>query len=121
MTMMQTEKSEMVGGLTAGLGETHLEVVIAERGGEQVISLQLSTWSEALGWQVQKTIPFAADKLGQLQRLLSQARSRIEDQQATVGAPAVIIPLAARGAAAPPSSAAQPMHQVEAAPRSAAS
>jgi len=96
---MQTEKSTIVGSLDAGLNGTRLEVIVTEREGLEVLALQLSTWNEALGWQAQKTIPLAANQLGQLQRLLSQARACIEEQHAPVNALAQVIPLAARGPA----------------------
>jgi hypothetical protein len=110
---MSPEKNEMIGGLEAGIGETRLEVLISERDGETVLSLQLSTWNEALGWQVQKTIPFAAKQLGQLQRLLAQARTRIADRHTTPGAAAQVIPLVARGPLTQaPAAPAHPMQSV---------
>lgn|GEM_PF-1812117 len=94
---METPKNEMIGCLEAGTGETRVEVILCERDGVDIIALQLSTWHETLGWQAQKTIPLAAEKIGQLQRLLSRTRNRIEDRRAPVGAPAQVIELVARG------------------------
>jgi hypothetical protein len=94
---MGLEKSEVIGCLDAGTVETRLEVVVCEREGEQMIALQLSTWHETLGWQRQKTIPFAADKLGQLQRLLSRTRNHLEAGKHSTGASAQVIDFALRG------------------------
>jgi hypothetical protein len=93
---MADNRQKKVGLIDSGVGATHLEVAVDERNGEAVVLLQLCTWSEELGQQVQKTISFSASKLGQLQRLLSQARSSIEDSQSDIGALAQIIPLVAR-------------------------
>lgn len=111
---MWTEKSEIVGSLEAGLNGTCVEVVVSQCDGQEVVALQLSTWNEALGWQVQKTLPLAADKLGQLQRLLSQARQRIEDRRLPAAALAQVIPLTTRGPAVQAaSSVTQPARQLE--------
>jgi hypothetical protein len=90
-------KSEVIGSLDAGTGGAQLEVVLCEREGESTIALQLSTWHEGIGWQRQKTIPFTADKIGQLQRLLSQTRNQMEERKRTVGAAAQVIEFAYRG------------------------
>jgi len=93
-------KSEVIGFIDAGDGASRLEVVLSERNGKDVIALQLSTWHETLGWQAQKTIPFAADKIGQLQRLLSQTRNFIEDRRTPAGSLARVIDFALRDLAA---------------------
>lgn len=95
---MAVEKQKQVGSIDSGCEATVLEIVVGECRGEAVILLQLCTWNEEIGRQVQKTISFSADKLGQLQRLLSQARSQIEDSQRGVCGTAQVIPLRARGA-----------------------
>jgi hypothetical protein len=102
---MGLEKREVIGCLDIGMGTTQLEVVLCESEGEYTVALQLSTWHETLGWQRQKTIPLAADKLGQLQRLLSRVRNHIEDRKITAGAAAQVIEFALRG---PESQAALP-------------
>ncbi|MBO0722309.1 MAG: hypothetical protein J2P41_15895 [Blastocatellia bacterium] len=85
--------SEVIGHLESG--EARLEVVLCECAGESRIALQLSTWHESLGWQKQKTIPFPADKIGQLQRLLCRTRNRIQERRMTVvGAGAQVIEFA---------------------------
>jgi hypothetical protein len=94
---MGLEKSEIIGCLDAGTGEAQLEVVLCERDGEKMIALQLSTWHETLGWQRQKTIPFTADKLSQLQRLLTRTRNHIEAGKQPAGATAQVIDFALRG------------------------
>jgi hypothetical protein len=94
---MGLEKSEIIGCLDVGTGEAQLEVVLCERDGEKVIALQLSTWHEELGWQRQKTIPLAAEKLGQLQRLLSRTRNHIDASKQTAGARAQVIDFSLRG------------------------
>jgi hypothetical protein len=94
---MGLEKREVIGSLDAGMDGTQLEVVLCEGDGEYTVALQLSTWHETLGWQRQKTIPLAADKLGQLQRLLSHTRNHIEDREITAGAVARVIEFAPRG------------------------
>jgi hypothetical protein len=93
---MGTENNKLIGSLRVGDGGTKIDVVIGERDGEEIVALQLSTWHETLGWLAQKTIPFEAEKIGQLQRLLSQTRNHIEDRSATVGATAKVIEFAAR-------------------------
>lgn len=100
---MTKAKSELIGSVAAGGGESRLDVVLTERGGEAVVALQLSVWSEALGWQAQKTIPVAAEEIGQLQRVLAQTRGRIEERARPAGARALVIPFAppARRPAAP--------------------
>jgi hypothetical protein len=94
---MGLEKREVIGCLDVGTGTTQLEVVLCERDGEYSVALQLSTWHETLGWQRQKTIPLAANKLGQLQRVLSRVRNQIEDRKTTAGAAAQVIEFALRG------------------------
>ncbi|HKX31439.1 MAG TPA: hypothetical protein VJ302_27380 [Blastocatellia bacterium] len=95
---MRDQKSEdekrVIGAISAGLGETQIEVVVCRRDGCDVVMLQLSTWHEALGWQVQKTIPFSANKIGQLQRLFTETRNQLE---AADGAGAQVIDFAVRG------------------------
>jgi hypothetical protein len=86
--------NELVGYLDAGLNEARIEVVVSERNGRKMVVLQLSTWHETLGWQAQKTIPFAVEKIGQLQRLLSQTRNHIEDRTISVGSAAKVIEFA---------------------------
>jgi hypothetical protein len=98
---MGSEKREVIGSLDAGMSESRVEVVVCERDGEYTVALQLSTWQEALGWQRQKTIPLAADKIGQLQRLLSHARNQIEDRGVAVGAVARVFDFALRGPESP--------------------
>lgn len=93
---MADNKQKKVGLIESGVGATHLEVAVDKRDGEAIVLLQLCTWSEELGQQVQKTISFSASKLGQLQRLLSQARSSIEDSQSDISLLAQVIPLTAR-------------------------
>src|SRR5262245_37873155 len=88
------QRTEVIGRLDAGTGDAQLEVVLCEREGESTIALQLSTWHEALGWQRQKTIPFTADKIGQLQRLLTRTRNQIEERRRTIGATALVIEFA---------------------------
>jgi hypothetical protein len=94
---MGLEKREVIGCLDAGMGAAQLEVVLCERDGEDIVALQLSTWHETLGWQRQKTIPLAADKIGKLQRLLSRTRNQIEDRKIAPGAAAQVIEFALRG------------------------
>jgi hypothetical protein len=99
---MAKRKSNSVGGLSTGIDNTRLDVVVTERNGDSVVTLQLSTWSDTGGWRVQKTIPLAARQLSQLQRLLAQARNAITDRQTGAGtAAAQVIPIGARRAAAP--------------------
>jgi hypothetical protein len=117
---MGLEKREVIGCLEAGMGGTQLEVVLCECEGEEIVALQLSMWHETLGWQRQKTIPLAADKIGQLQRLLSRTRNHIEDRKIPAGAAAQVIEFALRGAesqATPP--ATQPAVQTDDQARSA--
>ncbi len=94
---MGLEKREVIGSLDAGMAATRLEVVCYECDGEDIVALQLSTWHEVLGWQKQKTIPIAADKIGQLQRLLSRTRNHIEERRITPGSAAQVIEFAQRG------------------------
>jgi hypothetical protein len=103
MGMMGTEENKVVGCLDAGVGEARIEIVLGERDGRQVVMLQLSTWHETLGWQAQKTIPLALEKIGQLQRLLSQTRNKVEDRRRAAGAPAQVIEFALRGQSYQPS------------------
>lgn len=74
---------EIVGGIEMGVNQSRLEVAILERDGKPYVALHLSTFSDDLGWQVQKTIPISSDKIAQLQRLLIESRLRLEDQSAT--------------------------------------
>ena len=90
---MGIEKIKKIGEMDAGVGKARIELVLCQCDGVEVIALQLSTWEEALGWQVQKTIPLAADKIGQLQRLLVQSRNQIEEQRGMSGAIAQVISL----------------------------
>jgi hypothetical protein len=90
---MGIERMKKIGGIDAGMGETRIDVALCQCDGVEVVALQLSTWEEDLGWQAQKTIPLAAEKLGQLQRLLVQTRNRIEENRCLSGAPAQVIGL----------------------------
>ena len=89
---MNGTRSEIVGGIDmgsdqSGLGAapgSRLEVAILERDGKPLIALHLSTFTEALGWQVQKTIPISSDKIAQLQRLLIESRNRLASDS-TIG------------------------------------
>ncbi len=103
MKMVGVDQNEVVGCLDAGVGEARIEIVLGERDGRQVVLLQLTTWHETLGWQAQKTIPMALEKMGQLQRLLSQTRNHVDDRQRPAGAPASVIEFALRGQSHQPS------------------
>lgn len=74
---------EIVGGIEMGGNQSRLEVAILERDGKPYVALHLSTFSDALGWQVQKTIPISSNKIAQLQRLLIESRLRLDDQSVT--------------------------------------
>jgi hypothetical protein len=110
---MGLEKREVIGCLDAGMGAAQLEVVLCERDGEDIVALQLSTWHETLGWQRQKTIPLAADKIGKLQRLLSRTRNQIEDRKIAAGAAAQVIEFALRGSESQAAPATQPAVQTD--------
>jgi|SRR5262245_32079351 len=90
---MGIERIKKIGEMEAGVGEARIDVVLCQCDGVEVIALQMSTWEEALGWQVQKTIPLATDNIRQLQRLLIQTRNQIEEQRGTFGAIAQVIEL----------------------------
>jgi hypothetical protein len=49
--------------------------------GEQAI-IKLSTWTEDLGWQCQKTMSLDASMLDDLHRVISAARVRLGNQKA---------------------------------------
>lgn len=111
---MGMEKKELIGSLDAGDGETRIDIVLGERDGDDVVALQLSTWHETLGWQAQKTIPIAADKIGLFQRLLSQTRNHLEDRTAPFGATARVIEFGGRGSSSQASKlASQPTTQTD--------
>ncbi|MFN0124724.1 MAG: hypothetical protein ACKV2V_29830 [Blastocatellia bacterium] len=93
---MSKKKSNSVGGISTGINNQRLDVVVTQEKGESVITLQLSSWTDGQGWKVEKKIPMAAAQLGQLQRLLSQARGRIIDQHAAPEATGQVIPIGAR-------------------------
>ena len=102
---MRKQESEQIGGLEAGVGETRIEVVLTQSEGKDIVAFQLSTWHETLGWQVQKTIPMAAEKICQMQRLLSQTRNHLEERRAPAGAKARVIEFGMRGSGRETSSA----------------
>jgi hypothetical protein len=52
---------------------------------ENQVTLKLSTWTEGLGWCVQKTLSFDADFLGDLQRALIVARNKINRERVETG------------------------------------
>ena len=93
---MAKNKSNSVGGLSTGIDNTRLDVVVTEQDSAPIVTLQLSTWSDSLGWEVQKTIPLAARQLGQLQRLLAQARYAITEQKTGAESAGQVIPIGAR-------------------------
>jgi hypothetical protein len=76
---MTVGESEIVGRIDTGTEGARLEVAITDRDGKPSISLHLSIFSDALGWQVQKTIPIAPDNIARLQRLLCETRNRLDD------------------------------------------
>src|SRR5262245_6363636 len=90
---MGIENIKKIGGMDAGVGEARIDVVLCQCDGVEVVALQLSTWEEALGWQAQKTIPLAAEKISRLQRLLVQTRNQIEEQRGVSGVVAQVINL----------------------------
>jgi hypothetical protein len=90
---MGIDRVKKIGEMDAGVGEGRIDVVLCQCDGAEVIALQFSTWEEALGWQVQKTIPMAASNLRQLQRLLIQTRNQIEEQKGVGLARAQVIDL----------------------------
>lgn len=49
------------------------------------VSLQLSTWTEGLGWCTQKTMSFDAAMLDDLQRALIVARNKINCERVESG------------------------------------
>jgi hypothetical protein len=87
------ERIKDIGGIDAGVGEARIDVVLYQGDEGEVVALQLSTWEEALGWQAQKTIPLAAEKISQLQRLLVQTRNQIDARRGSSGATAQVIDL----------------------------
>ncbi len=112
---MNAQKGELIGCVEVGDNAARLEVVLTDHDGNQIVALQLSTWHETLGWQVQKTIPFAAEKIGQLQRVLTQTRNLVEDRRTPAGAVARVIDFALRGPGPQaPRPASQPTIQSEA-------
>ena len=101
-SVMSKRKSNSVGGLSTGIDNRRLDVVVTQEGGDSIVTLQLSTWSDlGGGWQVEKTIPIAARQLSQLQRLLAQARYAIADHQTGAEQPGQVIPIGTHRTAAP--------------------
>jgi hypothetical protein len=90
---MGIERIRKIGEMDAGLGEAKIDVVLCRCEGEEVVAIQFSTWEDGLGWQAQKTIPLAAEKIGRLQRLLVQTRNQIEERRGVSGAIAQVIDL----------------------------
>ena len=76
---MAAGESEIIGRIDTGMEGARLEIAITDRDGKPSIALHLSTFSDALGWQIQKTIPIAPQKIARLQRLLSETRNRLDD------------------------------------------
>lgn len=56
------------------------KIEISLENGEAV--LQLSTWTEGLGWCCQKTMRMEADMLDDLHRVITAARYKINQQKA---------------------------------------
>ena len=56
--------------------------------GSGQLVMKLSTWTDGLGWCVQKTMAVDADQLDELQRTLTVARHRMHWRRAEAGNPA---------------------------------
>ena len=93
---MRTQKQTAAHTLNSSRPEQKLEVVMRSRGGEDCVTLRLSTWTDGLGWCAQKTIELEAGQLDDLHRAVTVARRRLaakraqEDQPTT---PAKVIHL----------------------------
>ena len=55
------------------------KVEVSLQAGQAVV--KLSTWTEGLGWQCQKTMSLDAEMLDDLHRVISAARVRLGNQQ----------------------------------------
>lgn len=55
--------------------------------GDGPLVIKLSTWTDGLGWCVQKTLQVDADQIDELQRTLTVARHRMNRKRGEAGLP----------------------------------
>ena len=55
--------------------------------GDGPLTIKLSTWTDGLGWCVQKTLQVEADQIDELQRTLTMARHRMNRKRGEAGLP----------------------------------
>ena len=60
-------------------------VMDASPTGDGPLVLKLSTWTDGLGWCVQKTLSVEADQIDELQRTLTVARHRMNRKRGEAG------------------------------------
>ena len=83
--IMQTNNSAVVQVLPSAREDRKIEIVMEQRGGEDVIALRHSVWTEGLGWCAQKTIRLEAEQLDELHRAVTVARHRINRRRGEAG------------------------------------
>ena len=85
---MQANNNAIVQILPSACADQRVEVVIEQReSADERVALRYSTWTEGLGWCVQKTIRLDGDQLDDLHRALTVARHRVRRQRAVAGQP----------------------------------
>jgi hypothetical protein len=84
-TDMQTNNTAVVQVLPSAREDQRVEVVLEQRGGEDVVALRHSVWTEGLGWCAQKTIRLDADQLDELHRAVTVARHRVNRRRGEAG------------------------------------
>ncbi|HEU4596261.1 MAG TPA: hypothetical protein VFS10_14080 [Pyrinomonadaceae bacterium] len=82
---MQTNNTALVQVLPSAREDQRVEVVLEQRGGEDVVALRHSVWTEGLGWCAQKTIRLDAGQLDELHRAVTVARHRVNRRRGEAG------------------------------------
>lgn len=62
-----------------------IEVLLDTQDGEGIVALKYSTWTDGIGWCVQKTIQLESDLLDDLHHALTIARMKINRQKVEAG------------------------------------
>ncbi|MBA3240849.1 MAG: hypothetical protein H0T60_06440 [Acidobacteria bacterium] len=82
---MQSNKTASVQVIPSAREDQRVEVVLEQRGGEDLVALRYSTWTEGLGWCCQKTLRLDGEQLDDLHRALTVARQRINRRRVDEG------------------------------------
>jgi hypothetical protein len=86
---LRTQNQTAAHAFNSSRPEQKLEVVMRSRGGEDCVTLRLSTWTDGLGWCAQKTIELDPAQLDELHLAVTVARRRLAAKRAQAEQPSI--------------------------------